>query len=92
MPDLHSKANPLWGKSTLAFYSPLTPNEVKSKRENNPVQMQLWTLLAWPLSEIHVIAAFVNPFTSGAAVERLGTYSQQYPYLKASSASLPLVR
>ncbi len=92
MPNLHSKANPLWGKTKLAFNALLVPNEVKSKRENNLVQMQLRTLLAGPLSDIHVIAAFVNPFTSGAAVERLGTYSQQYPYLKASSASLPLVR
>ncbi|GIU45449.1 hypothetical protein TUM3794_35770 [Shewanella colwelliana] len=37
MPNLHFKANPLWGKSALAFYSPLTPNEAKSKRENNLV-------------------------------------------------------
>ncbi|OEG74264.1 hypothetical protein BEL05_01410 [Shewanella colwelliana] len=76
----------------LTFYSPLTANEAKTKREHNLVQMQLRTLMAWPLFDIHVIAAFVNPFTSDATVARIGTYSQQYPYLKASSASQPLVR
>ena len=60
-------------------------NEVKSKKVNNPVQMRLRTLMAGPLSDIHVIAAFVNPFTSDAGVEPTGIVLEQRPCLKASS-------